>query len=115
MCGKAYARAGFVPGGTNEAALQHAVDVYTGGFSNMKLLQNGTGASLGGQTARAIFAEGTGGKQLVDFQMLAVAKDGGWYALVFASPAVDYIGDAIKYFGSIKSTFRFTAPAPAHH
>jgi hypothetical protein len=105
-CGKSYARSAFFPGGTDRAALQRAVNTYTGGLSNAKLIENMPTGSLGGVTpARTIVATGTYDKQDIELTIVGVPRDGGWYVLDFAGPRVTFESDARSYFEPLRANY----------
>ncbi|MDQ6941633.1 MAG: hypothetical protein M3169_03850 [Candidatus Eremiobacteraeota bacterium] len=80
-------------------------------WQGLKMLENHTAPPLDGRPARIIFVEGIGPTGTIgDLQMLAVAKDGGWYVLVFALPALEWRTHAAAYFDPIKRSFRFQRP-----
>jgi len=107
-CGDGYAMVLFRGGSTSRAGLQALFDELTSTWRNPKLLLNEARGTLDGYPLRTIFAEGTDRRGVrVDLQVLAVAKDGGWYALTFSLPANEWRSDAPRYFVPIRQSFRF--------
>jgi hypothetical protein len=67
-----------------------------------------------GSTARIVYAEGQGGGQNSSIAMPAATHDGSWYVRIMAAPGVEWTDDGAKYFGKIKSSFRFVGKAAKH-
>ena len=111
-CGKGYARVASGPG-SDLPSLQKIVNGVIGNWSNLKLIQNQPGASLGGVTARNIYAEGTSGNEPSSIQMIAATRNGHWYVLVMAAPQAEWTRDTAVYFSLVKAGFHFTAAPPA--
>jgi hypothetical protein len=74
-CGHGFARVA-ITAGTTMAALQKLVNTIIGDWSTLKLIGNQPGASLGGSTARIIYAEGTIGGHNSSTEMLAATHNG---------------------------------------
>ncbi len=111
VCGNGYVRVTFTAGPTSRAALQPIADSILHDWQGLKMLENHTAPPLDGRPARIIFVEGIGPTGTIgDLQMLAVAKDGGWYVLVLALPALEWRTNAAAYFDPIKRSFRFRRP-----
>ena len=115
-CGKSYSRVA-AGTGSDMPSLQKLVNTIISNWDNLKLLENEPGASLGGVTARTIYAEGTVGGQPDSILMLAATTGGRWYVLIMAAPQSEWVDDSARYFPFVKSGFHFTAkpaakPAP---
>lgn len=96
----------FAAGGTDQPALQRLVDGVVGGWTHLKLIANDRHAKLGQRPARSVFAVGIRPDHAIaNIQIAAVAKDGGWYALVCQSSTWE--ADEKRYFRTIAESFRF--------
>ena len=96
----------FAAGGTDQPALQRLVNHVIGDWTNLKLLANDRRAALDHRPARSIFAAGVRPDHAIaNIQIVAVAKNGGWYALVCESST--WPADAKRYFDPIAASFRF--------
>lgn len=96
----------FAPGGTDQPALQRLVNHIIGDWGGMMLIRNDRRAKLDHRPARSMFAVGTRpDREVANIQIVATAKDGGWYALVCQSSTWE--GDSRSYFLTILQSLHF--------
>jgi len=105
-CNNGTARVLFAAGGSDEPALQRLVNHVIGDWTNLKLIGNDRHAMLDHRPARSLFAAGARPDHAIaNIQIVAVAKDGGWYALVTESST--WPADSKRYFKPISDSFHF--------
>ena len=96
----------FAAGGSDEPALQRLVNSVIGDWTSLKLIANDRRATFDHRPARSLFAAGARPDHAIaNIQIVAVAKDGGWYALVTQSST--WPADARRYFKPISDSFHF--------
>jgi len=105
-CNNGTARVMFAAGGSDEPALQRLVNRVIRDWTNLKLIANDRRATLDHRPARSLFAVGVRPDHAIaNIQIVAVAKDGGWYALVTESSA--WPADSKRYFEPMSDSFHF--------
>jgi hypothetical protein len=106
VCGKtAHAEFSFAQGGTGEPALQQLVNAMLAHWTGLNLISNDKHATFKGLPARSIFAVGTSPDGTIsNVQIIAVPKDGGWYAIGMWSGLWP---EDKTYFIPLRDGFRF--------
>ncbi len=105
-CNNGTARVVFAAGGSDEPALQRLVNRVIGDWTNLKLIANDRRVTLDHRPARRLFAAGVRPDHAIaNVQIVAVAKDGGWYAVVTESST--WPADSKRYFQPILDGFHF--------
>ncbi len=107
-CGNGTAFVLFAAGATDKRALQRLVNHIIGGWTNLSLISNSARSTLDDRPARTIFAVAVRpDRDVANIEIVAVAKDKGWYAVVTESSTWS---QEKRSFRAFFSSFRFDSP-----